>query len=138
MPKWDDKSERDLLVAMRMAESGANSVTKETWVKAASIMNQMGYNDSTSTGISQRWTKVIQKNFQSQYPQALGNANGTAAAPAAAAGGTTPSPAATPRRRAKAGKKNKRAPVSERDVKDDDTTDAEDAATPSKKQKTQA
>jgi hypothetical protein len=49
--KWDDKKERDLLMAMRFAESGYNAVTKQTWEKAADLMRMMGYEDVTWTGI---------------------------------------------------------------------------------------
>lgn len=52
MPKWDDKAERDLLLAMRMAEHGANPISKETWVKAEKLMREMGHNDAT---VSDSW-----------------------------------------------------------------------------------
>ncbi|KAI1362679.1 hypothetical protein F5Y08DRAFT_268108 [Xylaria arbuscula] len=46
MPKWDDKAERDLLLAMRMAEGG-NAVSKENWEKATKIMKALGHTDAT-------------------------------------------------------------------------------------------
>ncbi|KAI1187285.1 hypothetical protein F5B17DRAFT_430721 [Nemania serpens] len=84
--KWDEKAERDLLIAMRVAENGYNSISKETWEKAAALMMMMGYEDASGTGISQRWLKSIQKDFQIQYPQAAT---------------VTPAPAPAPARQAK-------------------------------------
>jgi hypothetical protein len=51
--KWDDKRERDLLFAMRIAEHGYNPMSMKTWAKAANIMNMMGYQDATDTGVRQ-------------------------------------------------------------------------------------
>ncbi|TGJ88650.1 hypothetical protein E0Z10_g146 [Xylaria hypoxylon] len=128
--KWDDKSERDLLMAMRMAERGTNTVTGENWAKAANIMIQMGYEESTGTGISQRWSKVMQKDFLRKHPQALGNAAG------AAAPGTTQAPAPTPGRRAR-GAAKKRDREQEQNEKRDDEAAAEEAHV-NKKQKANA
>lgn len=45
--KWDEKMERDLLMAMRIGESGYRPVTKATWQNITAIMQQMGYTDAT-------------------------------------------------------------------------------------------
>lgn len=49
--KWDDKKERDFLLAMRIAESGYKPYPMKTWAKVADIMNMMGHQGSTDTGI---------------------------------------------------------------------------------------
>ncbi|KAK5628673.1 hypothetical protein RRF57_004388 [Xylaria bambusicola] len=88
MPKWDGKAERDLLLAMRIAQGDA-SLSKETWDKAAELMITMGHKDAT------RWSKVILKNFREQQAQAAVQ-GGNGATPAA---GSAPAPAAIPGRR---------------------------------------
>ncbi|KAJ8121892.1 hypothetical protein ONZ43_g1774 [Nemania bipapillata] len=45
--KWDDKAERDLLMAMRIAENGYNAFSIETWKRAAKVMEMMGYTGTT-------------------------------------------------------------------------------------------
>ncbi|KAF2973367.1 hypothetical protein GQX73_g233 [Xylaria multiplex] len=108
--KWDDKSERDLLLAMRMVENRTKPVTQANWLKTAEVMQQMGHQGVTWTGISQRWTKVMQKDFVEKYPEVLGNAAGTAAP------GTTQTPASTPtRRRAKGGGRKRKQDALEQD-----------------------
>ncbi|KAI1167688.1 hypothetical protein F5B18DRAFT_398300 [Nemania serpens] len=82
--KWDEKAERDLLMAMRIAENAYNPVPKNVWEKAAALMGMMGHEDATWTGISQRWLKTVQKDFQIQYPQAVEITGGDAPAPAPA------------------------------------------------------
>ncbi|KAI0479572.1 hypothetical protein F4859DRAFT_476540 [Xylaria cf. heliscus] len=49
--KWDDKAERDLLIAIRIAESGYNPVTRDTWNKATEVMKMMGYPDATVSNL---------------------------------------------------------------------------------------
>ncbi|KAI1133462.1 hypothetical protein F5Y10DRAFT_260343 [Nemania abortiva] len=99
MPKkWDDKSERDLLMAMRITESGYNAYSQDSWKKAAEVMRMMGYQDATWTGLSQRWSKVIQKNFQNDHPQALEVAAGTVAVAGPASAQATNSAPASGRR----------------------------------------
>ncbi|KAI0514564.1 hypothetical protein F5B22DRAFT_647603 [Xylaria bambusicola] len=94
MPKWDGKAERDLLLAMRIAQ-GENNLSKGDWDKAAEIMKTMGHADATGTGISQRWSKVILKNFREQQAQgAVKGGNG-----ATSAADSAPAPAAIPGRR---------------------------------------
>ncbi|KAI1270914.1 hypothetical protein F5Y07DRAFT_53593 [Xylaria sp. FL0933] len=92
--KWDDKSERDLLLAMRMAEHGSSPITKGTWAKVEAYMRAMGHNEATEAGVSQRWQKTILRNFQAQHPDATTNAT-NAPAPAAA-----PTPARRAKKRA--------------------------------------
>ncbi|KAI1199734.1 hypothetical protein F5X97DRAFT_322219 [Nemania serpens] len=92
--KWDEKAERDLLMAMRIAENGYNSVPKDVWEKTARLMVTMGHEEATWSGISQRWMKTIQKDFQSQYPQAIEVAAATAT--------TAPAPARRPKRKQQA------------------------------------
>ncbi|KAJ2988339.1 hypothetical protein NUW58_g4030 [Xylaria curta] len=45
--KWDDKAERDLLMAIRLVESQYNAVTMQSWKKIAQVMNMMGYENAT-------------------------------------------------------------------------------------------
>ncbi|KAI0858080.1 hypothetical protein F4860DRAFT_517139 [Xylaria cubensis] len=123
--KWDEKMERDFLLAIRIAESGYNPITRDTWNKATELMKMMGYVDSTWTGISQRWSKNIQKDFQVQYPQALQVAVGTAVAgpatipatvPATTSSATSGSGSGSGARRGRAG----RAPKREREEEEED------------------
>ncbi|KAI0182467.1 hypothetical protein EV127DRAFT_488089 [Xylaria flabelliformis] len=142
--KWDEKMERDFLLAIRIAESGYNPITRDTWNKATELMKMMGYVDSTWTGISQRWSKNIQKDFQIQYPQALQVATGQIAVGTAVAGPatvpatvstTTPSAASgsgSGARRGRAG----RVPKREREEEDEDDEEIPAKKTPAaKKQK---
>ncbi|KAI0912097.1 hypothetical protein F4823DRAFT_560325 [Ustulina deusta] len=105
---------------MRMAEHGANPISKETWVKAEKLMREMGHNDATWTGISQRWSKFLLKNFQNQYSQALGNGDDAAA----------PAPARRAKRQKRAPQKRER---EEEEGDDDEATVKKDSA--AKKQK---
>ncbi|KAI1177204.1 hypothetical protein F4777DRAFT_577259 [Nemania sp. FL0916] len=93
MPKkWDEKADRDLLLALHVAESGTQPVSRETWEKAVPIMKALGYADATWTGISQRWSKFIYKKFQNDHPELLGDSASASAAPSTLA---APSSAAT-------------------------------------------
>ncbi|KAI1425679.1 hypothetical protein F5Y12DRAFT_713957 [Xylaria sp. FL1777] len=107
---------------MRMAEHGSNTISKETWVKAEKFMANMGYKDATWTGISQRWSKFILKNFQNQYSHVLGSgANGDdAVAPAPA---LAPAPPPTPGRRGKKRAPQKREREQEEQYENDDEDD---------------
>ncbi|KAI0551940.1 hypothetical protein F4679DRAFT_582003 [Xylaria curta] len=134
--KWDDKMERDFLMAIRVAESAYTPITRATWNKATELMKMMGYADSTWTGISQRWSKNIQKDFQADYPLALQIAAGqitasttvggpatistTAATASSAASGS--GSASAPVRRARAGRAVKR----EREEEQEDNEDGEE------------
>ncbi|GAP85858.1 hypothetical protein SAMD00023353_1401570 [Rosellinia necatrix] len=121
MPKWDDEKMVDLLMAMRVAENGYNAVTKDTWFKITAVMKMMGHGDATWTGLSQRWSKVMQKDFMEKYPQALAVAAGTHT-PA------TTGPAATDGAK-KAGRGQKR----KREAVDDDEDEGHDEANAVKK-----
>ncbi|RYC58482.1 hypothetical protein CHU98_g7724, partial [Xylaria longipes] len=93
--KWDDKMEKDLLMAIRVAESGYNPVTRDTWTKATEVMKMLGYTESTWTGISQRWSKFTQKTFQHKYPHALEVVDGTLEAVPATAAAQAPATTAS-------------------------------------------
>ncbi|KAJ8132873.1 hypothetical protein O1611_g752 [Lasiodiplodia mahajangana] len=125
MPKWDDKSERDMLLAMRIAENGYAPFTQENSKKAARVMTMMGYPEVTWGSVSQRWSKVIQRNFQKKYLKALEAADGTAADGTAADGTTTSGTAAPVRRGAKRPPKRKPEQEEKGNVDEDDEDDIE-------------
>ena len=62
--KWDDKAERDLLLAMRMAE-GTNTISKETWEKATELMKAMGHTDATVSCFCDRFFPRARSAFTS-------------------------------------------------------------------------
>ncbi|KAI3322556.1 hypothetical protein HD806DRAFT_536394 [Xylariaceae sp. AK1471] len=139
--KWNEKRERDLLFAMRIAEHGYDPMPMKTWAKTANIMNMMGYQDATDTGVSQRWSKSILKDFQKNHPQALDIAAGTAPGPAAAAAaGSSSAPASNPAptpARAPRGRPQKRKRAQEVEEDDDDEEVAVKKDPDVKKQKKQ-
>ncbi|KAI2640144.1 hypothetical protein GGS21DRAFT_487886 [Xylaria nigripes] len=108
--KWDDKAERDFLLAMRIIEHGAKSVTAGTWKKASEIMEMMGYQDVSPAGVSQHWSKILLRNFQTQFPQVLGAdgliSSGTTDATATGTTSGTPSPIKKARQKRKRQKKD--------------------------------
>ncbi|KAI0402216.1 hypothetical protein F4802DRAFT_600279 [Xylaria palmicola] len=111
MPKkWGDKEERDLLLAMRIAESSYNPVSQKTWEKAARLMTLMGYEGSSALAISE------------------GTGDASVAVPSAAA---APAPPAPGRR----GKQTKREKEEDDDEDDKGEVAKEKKAPAAKKQK---
>ncbi|KAI0102035.1 hypothetical protein GGR51DRAFT_301501 [Nemania sp. FL0031] len=154
--KWNDKMERDMLVAVLMAMRGGENevltVPQETCKRAAKIMGVMGYIGTSGGAISQRWTKTMQKDFLEQYGEALKRAAhaGTAGAGTTGAGttgagttgaGTTSaapasdSPTQAPARRGNRTQKRKPEQAEISDIGEGDEADAKKAPAAKKQKK---
>ncbi|KAI1492510.1 hypothetical protein F5X96DRAFT_370606 [Biscogniauxia mediterranea] len=100
---WNEKSERDLLLAMLMSSSPPGQFKSPSWATVVKNMATMGYSTNQSA-ISQRWSKNIFHDLKQNHPDMF-NSNGGANAPAAAAAAEG---AAQPATAAAAGKKRGR------------------------------
>ncbi|KAI1632999.1 hypothetical protein F4809DRAFT_625332 [Biscogniauxia mediterranea] len=98
---WNEKSERDLLLAMLMSSSPPSQFKSPSWATVVKNMATMGYNTNQSA-ISQRWSKNIFHDLKQNHPDMF-NPDGGTNSPAAAAEG-----AAQPATTVAAGKKRGR------------------------------
>ncbi|KAI0597340.1 hypothetical protein F4775DRAFT_560783 [Biscogniauxia sp. FL1348] len=115
---WDEKAERDLLLAMLMAGSPPGQFKAPSWATVARNMATMGYNTNQSA-ISQRWSKNIFHDLKQNHPNMF-QPDGGADSPAAAAGAAKPAAAAAPA----AGKKRGRGrPPKAKKVKQEEEED---------------
>ncbi|KAI5923073.1 hypothetical protein F4810DRAFT_710834 [Camillea tinctor] len=114
---WNEKSERDLMLAMLMSGSSSPGHFKAPhWASVVAIMTKMGYNTNESA-ISQRWSKNIFRDIKAEHPE-LFKLDGTKSpAKAAGAGTGAAQPPATP---TKAGKKRRGRPSKKVENDDDD------------------
>ncbi|KAI1819690.1 hypothetical protein F4861DRAFT_543674 [Xylaria intraflava] len=69
--KWDDKAERDLFLAMRVAEQGYGNVSKDNAKKVVELMEIMGYPNLTPRTVGERWHKALTKNTKVQFTRVL-------------------------------------------------------------------
>ncbi|KAI0973987.1 hypothetical protein F4678DRAFT_458775 [Xylaria arbuscula] len=70
--KWDEKSERDLLLVICMTEvHGSTTFSKAKWEKVGRLMKAMGHTGANWSGVSQRWSKVLVRDFLKDHQKEL-------------------------------------------------------------------
>ncbi|KAI1081258.1 hypothetical protein F5B20DRAFT_588818 [Whalleya microplaca] len=65
---WDDKADRDLLIAMLLSHNSENGKPKTPpWDKVTAMMTKLGY-ETSKDALNQRWGKVLLKNLKKDHP----------------------------------------------------------------------
>ncbi|KAI0024238.1 hypothetical protein F4780DRAFT_776062 [Xylariomycetidae sp. FL0641] len=124
--KWDEKADRDLLVAMFLAVPGGK-IGRPTisWDDAVDAMKSFGY-DTNKSSITQRWQKKLLHELRKDHPGLFDDSEGGPATP-------TARPKAKASGTKASGGKRTRVKSSATVAPEDDHDDDADAETPTKK-----
>ncbi|CAJ2502712.1 Uu.00g101060.m01.CDS01 [Anthostomella pinea] len=129
--QWTDKVDRDLMVAMFLANHTGNKADFKItvpWAKVMENMGKMGY-APTKESVSQRWSKVILWDARKEYPELFTDAN---ASPA----GTPAKAAATMRKRARKVKTEQVLEQHDGTAEEEDSDNSDADTKPPRKKKT--
>ncbi|KAI1811578.1 hypothetical protein GGS20DRAFT_592903 [Poronia punctata] len=64
---WTGEAERDMMIAVQIAQNGDQAIPGKVWAKAAELIKDK-YPDATASALSQRWSKVILKDYKKNFP----------------------------------------------------------------------